>query len=97
MIRQESSEFLRQKQAQWEKEKAESKSRPEWFPFGENSTPGGGSPLRKFVSKEPVEEKRRASQFAAAMEKAKKKEAELLKRAKLYKHVLRGAEEEGWN
>ncbi|CAL2040782.1 unnamed protein product [Caenorhabditis brenneri] len=54
MIRQESSEFLRQKQAQWEKEKAESKSRPEWFPFGENSTPGGGSPLRKFVSKEPV-------------------------------------------
>lgn len=57
MIRQESSDFLRQKQAQWEKEKevpAESESRPEWFPFGENLTPGGGSPLRKFVSKEPL-------------------------------------------
>ncbi|ULT96050.1 hypothetical protein L3Y34_004594 [Caenorhabditis briggsae] len=55
MIRQESSDYLRQKQAQWEKEKAESESRPEWFPFGENLTPGGGSPLRKFVPKEPVE------------------------------------------
>ncbi|EGT48719.1 hypothetical protein CAEBREN_21058 [Caenorhabditis brenneri] len=51
--------------------------------------------MRKKVEKERIEEeKRRADQFAAAMEKAKK-EAELLKRAKLYKHVLRGAEEEG--
>uniref|UniRef100_A0A1I7TDJ4 CCDC66 domain-containing protein n=1 Tax=Caenorhabditis tropicalis TaxID=1561998 RepID=A0A1I7TDJ4_9PELO len=57
MIRQESSDFLRQKQAQWDKEKAESESRPEWFPFGDNSTPGGGSPLRKFVSKEPINPK----------------------------------------
>ncbi|KAF1757981.1 hypothetical protein GCK72_014439 [Caenorhabditis remanei] len=55
MIRRDNSDFLRQKQAQWEKEKAESESRPEWFPFGENLTPGGGSPLRKFVPKEPIE------------------------------------------
>uniref|UniRef100_A0A8R1HNJ2 Uncharacterized protein n=1 Tax=Caenorhabditis japonica TaxID=281687 RepID=A0A8R1HNJ2_CAEJA len=40
------------------------------------------------------EDRRRADQFASAMEKARK-EAELLKKAKLYKHVLRAAEEEG--
>ncbi|CAI2350184.1 unnamed protein product [Caenorhabditis sp. 36 PRJEB53466] len=51
MIRRESSEFLRQKQKQWEREKADSENRSEWFPFGENTTPGGGSPLRKHAPK----------------------------------------------
>lgn len=51
--------------------------------------------IRKQAELDRVEKDRlRMEQAAAAMEKARK-EAELAKRARIYKHVFRGAEEEG--
>ncbi|CAB3406212.1 unnamed protein product [Caenorhabditis bovis] len=50
---------------------------------------------RKRIEKKRLEEEeRRIAQFQEAVEKAKK-EAELLRKAKLFKHVLKGAEETG--
>ncbi|CAB3406210.1 unnamed protein product [Caenorhabditis bovis] len=53
MMQRENS-FLKQKQEQWARERAEKELTNEWFPFGENLRPGGGSPLRKFEPKSPI-------------------------------------------